>query len=266
MGEAADLHRGVWPANKPIGAHYSVTSSLPAMLSILATHGLKSTYFIEAWNCEPAHYPSVIQSLQAQGHEIGFHAYQHEVWKLLDEETELANLEKSVRNAEAVGVAYKGFRPPGGLVTERTLGLMRERGFTYLSPAAQRPAIVDGIAMVPFQWESIDAYFYMGETASLRTARGDGQEVLSPRILRERLCRRVDEVIAEGGYLALLFHPFLQVDEEKMGVMREVVAYVKGKEEEVWIAPCRDVAEWILAHPDSFGTDPGWDNAEWKKN
>lgn len=235
------------------------------MLSILSASAIPVTYFIEAWNAEPSHYPSTMKSLQSAGHEIGFHAYQHEVWSLLSAETEIANLDKSVRNAGAIGVKYAGFRPPGGLITEHTLKLMKERGFTYLSPAAARVAIVDGVVMLPFQWQSIDAYFYMESTASLRVARGDGEEVLSPAVMKERLCRRVDEVIEEGGYLALLFHPFLTVGEEKLKVMREVVEYVKEREEQVWIARCKDVAEWVLGHPEVFADDPGWDRAEWKK-
>ncbi|GAB7352665.1 hypothetical protein MBLNU459_g3029t1 [Dothideomycetes sp. NU459] len=295
MGEAADLHRGIWPASAPIGAHPSVTNALPQMLALLARHGVRATYFIEAWNCEPGRYGRTVAGLQSgsgsgsgsgsvdgesggegeskgegkgKGHEVGFHAYQHEVWRGLDAAAERANLDRGVAAAAAgAGVVYSGFRPPGGLPTPRTLGLLRERGFTYLSPAAARPAVVEGVAIVPFQWESIDAYFYMEATAALRVGKGDGEGVLGPEVLRERLLRRVDEVVDEGGFLALLFHPFLQTDERRMEVMEEVVAYVKSKEKEegVWIAQCRDVADWILANPESFGDDPGWDMAEWKK-
>lgn len=264
MGEAADLHRGIWPTDQETGSHYSVTEKLPTMLDLLDKHNIHATYFIEAWNC--AHYPEVIKTVRSRGHEVGFHAYQHEVWKSLDQATELANLDKSVALARGLGIAYKGFRPPGGLVTERTLGLMRERGLRYLSPAAAKPAVVDGVAMVPFEWPSIDAYFYMASTASLRTARGDGEEVLAPAVLKERLCRRVDRVVEEGGFLSLLFHPFLQTSEERMRVMDEVLAYVKSKGDQVWVPKCEEAADWILKKgEESFGNDPEWDRAEWKK-
>lgn len=175
-------------------------------------------------------------------------------------------MDKSVKGAEAIGVHYKGFRPPGGLVTDRTLDLMKQKGMNYLSPAAERPAIVDGIAMVPFQWESIDAYFYMASTAALREGKGDTEAPLSPQVLKDRLFKRIDEVVEKGEYLALLFHPFLQTEDEKLKVMEEVLEHIVSKKENTWIAQCKDVADWIHKNPEAFGNDPGWDKAEWKKN
>ncbi|GAB7342455.1 hypothetical protein MBLNU457_g0659t2 [Dothideomycetes sp. NU457] len=264
MGEAADIHRGLWdPSLKPVGSHYSVLSSLPQMLSILSSESIKATYFIEGWNSGV--YPDAIKRVRDEGHEVGFHAWQHEVWKGLDYETEVTNLSKSIDGVGELGIEYAGFRPPGGLVTDKTLGLMKEKGLRYLSPAAQRCAVVEDVAMVPFQWRDIDAYFYLPSLAPIRKMQGDGEECLSPEVLKERLVRRIDEVATSGGFLALLFHPFLQTDEERMRIMREVVEYVKTKGESVWVAPCGEVAEWVLKNREEFGSDPGWDTAEWKK-
>jgi len=234
------------------------------MLDLFDKNDLKVTYFIEAWNCPI--YPDAIKHIRDRGHEVGFHAYQHEVWSKLDAATEVGNLEKSIKNAAAIGVEYKGFRPPGGILTPRTPKLLREHGFSYVSPAAKGPGLIDGIAIAPFQWESIDAYFYMEYTAPLRRKNGDPVEIQSPEFLKERMIKRVDEVVKEGGYLALLFHPFLQTDEDKMEAMAEVLKHVAIKREEAWLAPCKDVADWILEHPEGFEGDPGWDMAEWKWN
>ncbi|GAM85600.1 hypothetical protein ANO11243_036070 [Dothideomycetidae sp. 11243] len=265
MGEAADLHRGLHDPSVAIGHHHSVTTQLPRLLSALKSRSIHATYFIEGWN--NTHYSDTIRSVAAAGHEIGFHAWQHEVWKNLDAATEVANLDRSVRDAERwAGVQYRGFRPPGGGVTERTLGLLKDRGFTYISPAAERCAVVDGVAVVPFQWRSIDAYFYIEATGVLREARGDGKGIMSPTQMRDRLLRRVDECLEEGGYLALLFHPFLTESEERHKVVEAVLDHVKKREKDgLWIAKCDEVADWVLRHPEQFGDDPGWDTAEWKK-
>lgn len=263
MGEAADLNRGLWPSDKPVGSHYSVTSVLPKMLELLAERSIKATYFVEAWNC--GIYVDTIRDVEAHGHEIGYHAWQHEVWKNLDPTTEISNLDKSMLAITRVlGKGYKGFRPPGGLVTDQTLTLMKERGFFYLSPAASQCAIVEGVAMVPFRWEDIDAYFYLPSLAPLRKRQGDSEDCLSAEKFKHRLLKRVDEVGERGGYASFLFHPFLTTGDERIGVMEEVLDYVK-KQDRIWIAPCAEVSEWIHSHPQAFGDDPDWDNAEWKK-
>ena len=268
MGEAADLNRNFWPADKPIGSHYSVTSSLPRMLSLLKTHSIKATYFIEAWNCGV--YPDAIRSVADAGHEVAYHAWQHEVWKDLDITTEVGNLDKSVAAVDGLmgtGWRYRGFRPPGGLMTDRTLDLMRERGFKYLSPAAERCAVVEGVAVVPFRWREIDAYFYLPSLGPVREREGDGMDVLSAAVYKGRLLDRVRQVSEEGGYSAFLFHPFLTDAEERMEVMRDVLTEVGKNRDEgtIWVATCEEVAEWVLRNKEEFGCDPKWDRVEWKK-
>ena len=264
LGEAADIHRGLHPPDKPLGSHISLTT-LPLMLDLLKQNNIKATYFIEGWN--NTHYPEIIRDVASQGHEIGFHAWQHEVWKSLDAETEVSNLDKSCKDLEGVfgkEKDYRGFRPPGGLVTDRTLALMKERGFTYLSPAARRCAVVDGVAMVPFRWEDIDAYYYLPSMSVVRERNGDGEECLGPEAFKKRLLRRVDELCRDGGYAAFLFHPFLTLDEERLRVMGEVLEEVRRRDE-LWVATCAEVAEWVTGNETAFGSNPEWDLVEWKK-
>ncbi|KAJ9624945.1 hypothetical protein H2203_004896 [Taxawa tesnikishii (nom. ined.)] len=235
MGEAADIHRGIWPKDEPVGNHHSVRERLPKMLDLLDQKQLKATYFVESWNCDV--YPDTIKHVQSRGHEIGWHAFQHEVWSQLSPEQERESFEKSFRNAD-----------------KDTLKWMKERGMRYLSPAAEREALVQDVAIVPFRWQDIDAYYYMSSTAPLRKGRGTVKIRSMSRSLAE-----------EGGYISLLFHPFLTTGEERMKVMSDVLDHVKSKKDKVWCAPCNDVSDWIHEHPESFGSDPGWDNAEWKK-
>lgn len=176
-------------------------------------------------------------------------------------------MEKSVAAAKAAGISYQGFRPPGGQITDCTLKLMREHGFTYLSPAAKRPAVVDGIAILPFQWRTIDAFFYLEAMSGLRVAGGEEARVLEPEVLRERFCGAIDEVVERSGFLNLLFHPFLTVGEERLRVLEDVLKYLKAKGQEIWVATNEEVAEWVLERGvEAFGDDPQWDRAEWKKN
>src|SRR3954469_23587127 len=45
LGEAAELERGAWPDDQPVGEHFSVRESLPQLLSMLAAEDLPATFF-----------------------------------------------------------------------------------------------------------------------------------------------------------------------------------------------------------------------------
>jgi peptidoglycan/xylan/chitin deacetylase (PgdA/CDA1 family) len=47
LGEAADLERGLWPEDEPLGRHFSVKRTLPRILGILEELGLRSTFYVE---------------------------------------------------------------------------------------------------------------------------------------------------------------------------------------------------------------------------
>jgi hypothetical protein len=76
----------------------------------------------------------------------------------------------------------------------------------------------------------------------------------------------IDEAIVRGGYLSILFHPFLNDGDDKLKAFEEVVSYLAGKRDEgvVWLARCRDVADWLEVHPSVVGSDPLWDETVWR--
>ena len=48
---------------------------------------------------------------------------------------------------------------------------------------------------------------------------GEQRGVLEPRDFERFLMEKIDETVRDGGYLSILFHPFLQMSEEKFGVL-----------------------------------------------
>lgn len=282
LGEAQDVNKGLWPSDKPLGQHPSVLHTLPRMLDLLDQHGagggggIKATYFAESWSLDV--YPEAVGALRRRGHEVAWHGYQHEAWRGLSEEEEKANFERSFakvagynhgsgssssRDGEGEGdggggggggdeLAYEGFRPPGGEVNgDRTCRLLREHGIRYVSPLGVL-GIRGGVVVLPFEWETVDAFWYMAKFAPIRREHGAPEEPLAPEDFREYLFRRIDEVKREGGYVSILFHPFLQTSEERLGVLGEVLARIGG-DDEIWCAPCRDVAAWVREHAGQFG-------------
>ena len=227
MGEAAFLNRKTWPESEPIGNHYSVKEVLPKMLDLLDRYGfhdspndgdskrkgIKATYFIESWNLSV--YPDAIVEVRKRGHEVAWHAFQHEAWSKTYEghpEDERDNFQRSCNafasfdfkdtaSGKSTGNKYKGFRPPGGVKNDGvTLPLLQEYGFDYISPAAEEAALLspsiqgstnsnpspsnhgtttnsnsNRLVVLPFRWRNIDAYYYMDAFQGIRKLKADPQ-------------------------------------------------------------------------------------------
>ena len=284
MGEAADLDRDLWPASQPVGSHYSVMEVLPQFLDLLRKHDIKATYFIESSNMKL--YPEAIRDVAMAGHEVAWHAWRHEAWSKLDEKAEKANFDRSFGAEGLAGFVsegglgngvvdqYRGFRPPGGIIHgDRTLKLCRQHGLSYISPAAEDAALVtlensdDKIAILPFRWRTVDAFYYMEAFGGLRKAKGeDSDAVQSPETLARQYIHEIDAAVESDGFLSLLFHPFLTNEPARMKAMETVVEYLVRKRDagQIWLARCRDIADWIHEQPDTVGEDPRWDTTSWR--
>jgi peptidoglycan/xylan/chitin deacetylase (PgdA/CDA1 family) len=256
MGEALEIYNGVWPSSLPLGRHDSVHVCLPPMLDFFDLHKIKTTYFIEASNTKL--YPTVIQDLVQRGHEVAMHGFQHEKWSTLTLEEESALFAKCTSYAKDVSVSYQGFRPPGGLSTGNTPELMRKYGMKYVSPAGYSVALVDGLVYLPFLWSLTDAYYYYEPLKVVRRTHGDGDGLISLATMKERMFAAIDQLVEEGQYSAVLFHPFLINSEDKTAVMQEIILHLIN-DSRIWVAPSCEIADWILKNPESFGNDPHLD-------
>lgn len=242
LGEAQDVYRGVWTG--PHGTHPAITNQLPRMLSLLDAHGIKATYFAESWSLGV--YPDVVRDMASRGHEIGWHSFQHEVWGSLSAAEEDRSFQRSFAAAKEFGVEYRGFRPPGGKINERTWALLRRRGVRYVSPEGSEAGLGrQDVVVLPFEWEAVDALYYMDKF------KGGIYGETGPAKFEEYLLNRLEEVKESGGFLSVLFHPFLQTTEEKFRVLETVLKRIV-KDEEIWCAPWCDVAAWIEGNRDQF--------------
>jgi peptidoglycan/xylan/chitin deacetylase (PgdA/CDA1 family) len=121
-----------------------VTTSSPSFISrgefgpigverirrVLEEFKIKGSFFT------PGHtavsYPESVESLVADGHEIGHHGWVHEVLSPLSEEEERSIIERGIEALESIaGARPRGFRAPGFDLSNRTIDLLCEYEFSY---------------------------------------------------------------------------------------------------------------------------------------
>jgi peptidoglycan/xylan/chitin deacetylase (PgdA/CDA1 family) len=262
LGEAADLERGLWPEDEPLGRHYSVRRTLPRILDALEELGLRATFFVEGLNAEL--YPEALLEIASRGHELGYHGWRHEYWPDLSPSSEARALERGVHKMHDLGIRPRGFRPPGGRLTPSSPELLDNLGFTHCSPAGLGTGSLGNLVVMPFEWRLIDAYYYLPRFGGLREGVTGSSEPLSPARFREALSAALRANVRDGGHLTLLFHPFLEAPEDRFEIMRGALEELRDLAEDhtVWCAPHRDVASWIRARPAALGNELRLDPTE----
>jgi peptidoglycan/xylan/chitin deacetylase (PgdA/CDA1 family) len=262
LGEAADLERGVWPEDEPLGRHFSVRRTLPRILDMLDELGLRATFFVEGLNAEL--YPDALLEIANRGHEVGYHGWRHERWADLSPTDEARLLQRGVREMHKLGLRVRGFRPPAGRLTPSSPKLLEDLAFAHCSPAGRGVGVSGSLVVLPFEWRLIDAYHYLPRFGALRkTAIGSG-EPSTPLRFRETLGSAVESTVRDGGHLSLLFHPFLEEQEDRFGVMHRILEELSALAEEgtLWCAPYREVASWVHRRPKAFGDELRLDPTE----
>lgn len=234
LGEVTELARGTWPAGEPLGRHFSVTRALPSILALLDAAGVRATFFVEGRNTEL--YPDTLAELAAGGHEVAYHGWCHEQWSDLGREQEAQLLRRGRAAMQELGLELRGFRPPGGRLTAATLGLLGELGFSHCSPAGEGAGVRAGIAVIPFSWELVDAYYVLPRFAALRGTRDE----LAPSLLTAAFSQALAAAVAHGRHLSVLFHPFLLEDGQRLAVLRATLDAVRDAG--VWCAPYAHIA------------------------
>jgi peptidoglycan/xylan/chitin deacetylase (PgdA/CDA1 family) len=260
LGEAREVGAGLWPEGIAYGSHPSVRQALPRVLSMLDELGVRATFFVEGWNLDV--YPEAVRQIAGAGHDLGLHGWVHESWGSLTAAEETAVLDRSIGAARRHGLAFGGFRPPGGVLNAATLELLRERGLEYCSPLGDAVTLSSDVAVLPFAWSVVDGYHYLEELTELRRRQGDPARTASPDECETALRRALRAVVGKGGYAAVTFHPFLTLDPPAHAAAERVIAETAASGD-VWCAPCSQIAAWVRSRPDDFAGEPVLGSATW---
>ena len=226
---------------------------------------MRATFFVEGLNAEM--YPDALRDLARAGHEVAVHAWRHEEWAALDAATEAALLDRATEAMRSIGLEPRGFRPPGGGLTARTLSLLAERGYSYVSPAGEREGLSGDLAVLPFRWQLVDAYAFLAQFAGLRERYRGDPEPYGPEQMGEEMIAALHAHAERQGHLVLLFHPFAVAftGEPGWAALDAVLAEAAHLAAAGALATPRmdEAAAWMLTHAEDFHHPPQLDDATW---
>lgn len=261
LGEAAELELGALAPDAPLGNHFTATEAVPALLDRLGERGLAATFFVEGINAEL--YPQLLAEIATRGHELALHAWRHEQWGELSTPEQADNLARCLAGFEHIGLEAAGLRPPGGQLGPGGLGILREAGLRYCSPAGTGAGAEDGVALLPFQWRHLDASCVLPPLAHVRERMTGSAEPVEPGAFVASLEREIERLEA-GGYMTIVLHPFMLgwLGGENLEALLDRIARA-ATEDELWVARCADVAAHVLANPDRFRDGTSLDASSW---
>jgi len=103
------------------------------ILNFFAQYNVKATFFFVAQDLEIKKNARFITSVTAAGHEVASHSYSHpQGFSLLSHEEKIYELKNSKEIIEAISrQRVIGFRAPGWNISDDTLPIFRDLGYTY---------------------------------------------------------------------------------------------------------------------------------------
>lgn len=118
-----------------------VDTNTKRILDLLEEYDTRATFFILGWVAERK--PSLVQQIASAGHELGVHGFEHSLAKSFDATALEADTRRAViAVADAAGTMPKGYRSPGGSLSQKDLwlfDLLLDLGIEYDSSLYPRP-------------------------------------------------------------------------------------------------------------------------------
>ncbi|WP_181275741.1 polysaccharide deacetylase family protein [Brevibacterium oceani] len=245
----------LWTARDPKGkgkpvwvsqGTYGPEVGLPRILSLLSRYDLPATFFVPGEVIE--NHPVAVESILERGHVVEHHSYTHTWSDELDESAEREEFQKGWDAiVSATGRKPKGWRSPAGELTENTITLMEEFGFSYSSNLfdsdtahwlTDRGRVTD-IVELPFAWVLDDAPFF------LYSNRLPGRTMAAPSAVVESWIAEFEGLRTEPGtHMLIGMHPQVIGRHSRLTVLEQTVRHILESGDGEFIA-CEDYAARI---------------------
>jgi peptidoglycan/xylan/chitin deacetylase (PgdA/CDA1 family) len=221
---------------------YGPKVAVPLILDLLASRGVKATFFVPGVNVE--RHRAAVDLVHAAGHELALHGYTHTSPTSLTPVEEAAELDRALELLRGLGAEVTGYRSPSWDVSPVTLELLDARGIRYASQFMDDlvPYRHPGrrVLELPVQWILDDApHFWFSAADWVKTIRSVGE--VEPLWTEE-----LDGYRRLGGAYILTMHPQIIGRPSRLPLLDRMLARAV-EAPDVWVATCAEIA----AHADA---------------
>jgi peptidoglycan/xylan/chitin deacetylase (PgdA/CDA1 family) len=216
---------------------YGPEISVPRICKIFKHFGIKQTFFMPAWCVE--RYPRTVETILADGHEIGHHGYLHESYNQQSEADERYWFERAVKAYEKhLGFRPRGFRAPLNEFSKHTLVNLIDAGFHYDSslmgddvPYLLESKAREGNVLEIPQFIANDDYPQYMHNWDF----GIEMTIQPPQRAKEVYLAEFEAQYENRGLWLTVWHPFLSGRTSRAKMLVEMLDYISGKGD-VWFA------------------------------
>ena len=223
LGDAADLGRGVITEPRKSGERPALEQGFPALLELYTRYDITVTHFIEGWSAEA--YPDYIAMDLKNGHSLGMHGWQHELWSSLDYSKAQDIAARATEAIASYGASPSAFRAPGGKRTRFTSEIITGLGYTIdssLCPSGQDGGEICQLTRTlwsaPWEWVGVDASHWLWQKKDNHSVEQDWRLAL-------------DNAAAENKYFLFIWHPHVMgIDKGRLDTGNRILEYVTSSE------------------------------------
>ena len=221
----------------------SIKFGLPKMLDLFDQYGVKATFFVPG--AVALEYSESVAEIHRRGHEIGCHGLNHEVLGIMGTEEQRQVLNEATEILKRIsGQMPIGFRMPEGEISETTLKIVKELGYSYSSSLSDDdvPYIREesGLLEIPIHWELFDLPYFVFTfdppipSVQSRSARMD--DVLENWRIELQGAKKF------GTLFNLQLDPQATGEQGRIFMAEEIIKEILN-DSDIWLATGRDVAE-----------------------
>ncbi len=249
LNPPANPQRKSWPRPYPDITPYSYRDHGNRvghwrLMEMMDEFGVRGSISLSVAMCQ--HHPEIIEACAARKWEFFSHGiYNTRYIYGMDRAQEQSILTDSIKTVEkATGQRIRGYLAPALTHTEHTIDLLAENDFWYScdlfqddQPQPLKTKSGKKLVSMPYSLEVNDHYAFnvYGQSA---------------RQYADLLKRQFDTLLEEGDtsgtVMCIPLHAYLIGRAHRMGPFREVLDYITGHKDDVWVTTAAEIAEFYL--------------------